>query len=164
MTKQFLSIIAFFLAFLSNSLCCQEISDHTIGLRLSESDGFWVEGSYQFKVTSNTRGELDLGVQGRRYFNALKSTGIYQWVFRINDDFNWFVGPGIGGGLVDSDTNLKREKSGTFGFVVGDIGIEYRFNFPLQVAADFRQEIYFDSYNDKDINFNLGLCARYRFN
>ncbi|WP_299897317.1 hypothetical protein [uncultured Aquimarina sp.] len=142
----------------------QDIPEHAIGLRLSESDGFWAEASYQARLSSDTRIELDLGVQGRNRYNALKLTGMYHWVFNIDGGLNWYVGPGIGGGLVDFDNDLdNRDDLEPFGFVTGDVGIEYHFDFPLQISLDFRPEIYFDDYNDDDIIFNLGLSARYKF-
>ncbi|WP_298539351.1 hypothetical protein [uncultured Aquimarina sp.] len=142
----------------------QDISEHAIGLRLSESDGFWAEATYQAGLSSDTRIELDLGVQGRNRFNAVKLTGMYQWVFNIDGGLNWYVGPGIGGGLIDFDDDIdNRDNLETFGFVTGDVGIEYNFDFPLMISLDFRPEIYFDDYTDDDIIFNFGLSARYKF-
>ncbi|MDH7445670.1 hypothetical protein [Aquimarina sp. 2201CG14-23] len=142
----------------------QNISEHAIGLRLSESDGFWAEASYQARLSSKTRAELDLGVQGKSTFNALKLTGIYQWVFNIDGGLNWYVGPGIGGGLVDFDNDVNnRDDLESFGFVTGNVGIEFNFDFPLLISLDFRPEIYFDDYTNDDIIFNLGLSARYKF-
>lgn len=142
----------------------QDIPEHAIGLRLSESDGFWAEATYQARLSSDTRIELDLGVQGRNRYNALKITGIYHWVFNIDGGLNWYVGPGIGGGLVDFDDDLdNRGDLETFGFVTGDVGIEYNFDFPLMVSFDFRPEIYFDDYSNNDVIFNLGISARYKF-
>nr|WP_299254742.1 hypothetical protein [uncultured Aquimarina sp.] len=146
------------------SLQAQDIPEHAVGLRLSESDGFWAEATYQAKLSSDTRIELDLGVQGRNQFSALKLTGMYQWVFNIDGGLNWYVGPGIGGGLVNFDDDLdNRGDLETFGFVTGDVGIEYNFDFPLMISLDFRPEIYFDNYIEEDIIFNLGLSARYKF-
>ncbi|MBW1296065.1 hypothetical protein [Aquimarina litoralis] len=142
----------------------QDVPEHAIGLRLSESDGFWAEASYQAGLNSDSRIELDLGVQGRNRFNALKLTGMYHWVFNIDGGLNWYVGPGIGGGLVDFDNDLdNRDDLETFGFVTGDVGVEYHFDFPLLISIDFRPEIYFDDLTDDDIIFNLGVSARYKF-
>jgi len=147
------------------SVYSQDIADHAIGLRLSESNGFWAEASYQAGLSSDTRIELDFGVQGRTNFNAIKLTGIYQWVFNIDGGLNWYVGPGIGGGLVDYDRNVDdRDNLESFGFITGNVGIEYNFDFPLLISLDFRPEIYFDEYTNDDVNFNLGLSARYKFN
>ena len=147
------------------SIRSQEISKHTIGLRLSESDGFWAEASYQVALNSKNRIELGLGIQSKRSYNALKLTGIYQWVFTIDKGFNWYVGPGIGGGFVDFDSSFSEKNDlKTFGLIAGDIGIEYNFDFPLLISLDFRPEIYFDNYtNDDDISFNFGVSARYKF-
>lgn len=146
------------------SVKAQDIPEHAIGLRLSESNGFWAEASYQAGLSTDTRIELGLGVQGRNRYNALKITGMYHWVFNIDGGLNWYVGPGIGGGLVDFDNDLdNRDDLETFGFVTGDVGVEYHFDFPLQISLDFRPEIYFDDYNEDDIIFNLGLSARYKF-
>ncbi|AXT49420.1 hypothetical protein D1818_00760 [Aquimarina sp. BL5] len=162
MTKRIFIITTLLLASIF-TVQAQDISEHAIGLRLSESDGFWAEATYQAKLSSDTRIELDLGVQGRNQFNAVKITGMYQWVFNIDGGLNWYVGPGIGGGLVDFDTDLDNRDLETFGFVTGDVGIEYNFDFPLMISLDFRPEIYFDDYTDDDIIFNLGLSARYKF-
>lgn len=162
MTKRIFIITTLLLASIF-TVQAQDISEHAIGLRLSESDGFWAEATYQAKLSSDTRIELDLGVQGRNQFNAVKITGMYQWVFNIDGGLNWYVGPGIGGGLVDFDTDLDNRDLETFGFVTGDVGIEYNFDFPFMISLDFRPEIYFDDYTDDDIIFNLGLSARYKF-
>jgi len=157
-------IIATLLLSTMTTVQAQNIPEHALGLRLSEGDGFWAEASYQAALSSKTRVELDAGVQGRTSFSALKLTGIFQWVFNIDGGLNWYVGPGIGGGLVDFDNRIEnRGNLETFGFVTGDVGIEYSFDFPLLISVDFRPEIYFDEYNNDDIIFNVGLSARYKF-
>lgn len=164
MTKH-VSIIITFLFLGIYSIQSQEISEHTVGLRLSEGDGFWAEASYQNALSSTTRIEFGLGIQGRRNYKAFKLIGIYQWVFTIDGGLNWYVGPGIGGGLVDFDADVtNNDDLATFGFITGDIGIEYNFDFPLLISLDFRPEIYFDSYTNDDIIFNFGLSARYKLN
>jgi hypothetical protein len=164
MTKH-LFIIVTLLFLCTYTIQSQEISKHTVGLRLSEGDSFWAEASYQNALSKKTRIELGLGLQGRRSYNALKLIGIYQWVFNIDGGLNWYVGPGIGGGLVDYNSTIVRDDGlTTFGFVTGDIGIEYNFDFPLLISLDFRPEIYFDNYTNDDIIFNFGLSARYKFN
>jgi len=170
MTKQIFIVILFFFISSNSAIKAQEIADHAIGLRISDSDNsLWAEASYQAALSSKNRVELDLGLQKRNYFNALKVTGIYQWVFNIDGSLNWYTGPGIGGGLIDYDTNFDndlddRNNLETFGFITGNIGIEYSFDFPLLVSLDFRPEIYFDDYTtNDDLNFNIGLSARYKF-
>ena len=58
-----------------------------------------------------------------------------------------------------------NDDSGTFLFVAGDIGIEYNFDFPLQLSLDFRPEVYFgdDDYRENNFGPDLALGARFRF-
>lgn len=145
----------------------QEISQNAIGLRLGDSDGFGPEVNYQRALGDNNRLELGLGWHSKRYWDAVKVTGIYQWVWNIEGGFNWFAGPGAGVGLVsydryDDDYHYDRhKKSKAFAFITGDIGIEYGFDFPLLLSLDFRPQFNL-GYRD-DVNFDVGLSARYQF-
>src|SRR5690606_17438398 len=111
-------------AFASNA---QEISPNAIGLRLGDSDGLGVgaEISYQRALGDANRLEIDLGWRNSTHYDAFKLTGLYQWVFPIEGNFNWYVG--AGGGLASfSDNNPHDNDYGdTFVFLSGDIGIEY---------------------------------------
>ncbi|WP_378188062.1 hypothetical protein ACE939_06475 [Aquimarina sp. W85] len=162
MMKKILLIFALILGGLT-TVQSQQISKHALGLRLSDSNGFWAEASYQAATSSDNRIELNLGAQGENFYNAIKLTGLYEWVFQIDGGLNWYVGPGIGGGIVDYDNDFRRDDTDSFGFVTGTVGIEYNFDFPLLISLDFRPELYFDNYNNDDVNFNLGLSARYQF-
>ncbi|WP_103863880.1 hypothetical protein [Aquimarina sp. I32.4] len=162
---KYLFFLFIFLSISTHTVLSQEISEHSIGLRLSNGDGFWAEASYQNALSTNTRVELGLALQGKSTYKAIKLTGIHQWLFTIDNGLNWYTGPGIGGGALDYDTRIDgRDDKKTFGFITGNIGIEYNFDFPLLISFDFRPEIYFDSYSNNDISFNFGLSARYQFN
>ncbi|KAA1245039.1 hypothetical protein [Aquimarina sp. RZ0] len=164
MTKHFFFLITFLMVSIT-TVQSQDISEHTIGLRLTESDGFWAEASYQAALGSNNRIELNAGLRGVNGFSAIKLIGMYQWVFNINEGLNWYVGPGIGGGLADFDSDFDGDDDlEVFGFVTGDIGLEYNFDFPLLISFDFRPEFFFDKILDDDIIFNFGISARYQFN
>ena len=68
---------------------------------------------------------------------------------------------GWGGGL--GSWNVKdTDASDTYIFVAGVVGIEYTFDFPLQVSLDFRPEIGFSDVYD-GFNADFGLSARYQF-
>ncbi|WP_136668081.1 hypothetical protein [Flavobacterium sp. H122] len=147
---------------------------NAIGLRLGDNDGFGAEVSYQRWLSKTNRLEADLGwrnINNGRYnnhFNAAKLVGIYQWVWDIDNGFKWYAGPGAGVGVWRYNDNVNDvSDSGSFLVLAGDIGIEYNFDFPLQLSLDFRPEIYFsDDYDDiNDGNFgpDFGLSARYRF-
>lgn len=145
----------------------QDISENAIGLRIGDSDGFGAEVSYQRALGSNNRLELDLGLRSGSDYNGFKLAGIYQWVWNIDGGFNWYAGPGAGLGSYGYkyyDVNDRKVKSNqTFGFIAGDIGIEYIFDIPLMLSLDFRPEIAFgNDYND-DLDFDIALGIRYRF-
>ncbi len=149
----------------------QDISKNAIGLRLGDSDGFGAEVSYQRGLSQKNRLEFDLGWRNRNnyyYNNArfVKLTGLYQWVWNIEGDFNWYVG--AGGGIANGSYNYKDEgkrytDNYTYAFIAGDIGIEYLFDFPLQLSLDFRPEVYFSDRVKDDYGSDIGISARYRF-
>lgn len=143
----------------------QQVSKNAIGLRLGDNDGFGGEVSYQRKLSSNNRLELDLGWRNSKDIDAVKLTALYQWVWNIDKGFYWYLG--VGGGLGSWNYDKKNyDDNGTFVFVAGDIGIEYNFDVPLQLSLDFRPELYFNSdvYPSDDFGPDIALAIRYRFN
>ena len=142
----------------------QDISKNTLGLRLGDNDGFGAEISYQRDLTANNRLELDLGWRNSKEVDAIKLAGLYQWLWNIDKGFNWYAGAGGGVGSWSYSTNGQSD-SGTFLFIAGDLGIEYNFDFPLQLSLDIRPEIYLNSNDYRENNFgpDLALGVRYKF-
>jgi len=162
MIKRIVFIAGFLLASVA-SVQAQEIAKHALGLRLGDDDGFGAEISYQLGLGENNRLELDLGWRDFEFADAIKITGLYQWVFNIDGGFNWFVGPGGGLVFVDYDNDFPGgDDSETYLFLAGDIGLEYNFDIPLVISLDFRPEIGFGD-NDDDLDFDLGFGIRYQF-
>jgi hypothetical protein len=137
----------------------QEIADNAIGLRMGSSDGFGTEVSYQRALGGNNRLEINLGWRSASDYDGFKLTGLYQWVWQLEGDFNWYAGAGGGLGSYSFDNNRGND---TFAFVAGDIGIEYSFDFPLLLSLDFRPELGFGDFND-NLNFDIALGVRYQF-
>ncbi|MFV0565394.1 MAG: hypothetical protein ACK5NB_06120 [Flavobacteriaceae bacterium] len=163
MKKLFLSTFALFGFVLTFN--AQNIADNAIGLRIGDNDGFGAEISYQRALGDNNRLEADLGWRSGKNHDGFKITGLYQWVFPLEGDFNWYVG--AGGGIASYSWDyvsegVKMDDSETSIFVGGDIGIEYSFDFPLQLSLDLRPEIGFGDYND-DLDFDIALGIRYQF-
>lgn len=131
----------------------QQIADNAIGIRVGDNNGFGTEINYQRAISENNRLEFGLGWNSSSKANGFKLTGIYQWVWNIDGDFNWYAG--AGGGVGSS-------KSNSFIFVAGDIGIEYDFDIPLLISLDIRPEIGFGNYRN-DLGFDIGLGLRYQF-
>ncbi|QLE02644.1 hypothetical protein HX109_14155 [Galbibacter sp. BG1] len=145
----------------------QEIAKNALGLRLGDGDGFGAEISYQRGIGGNNRLEFDLGWRDSKKYDAFRITGLYQWVFPIEGDFNWYVGAGGGLGAYDRDDDFDDfddddDDGGAYGFVAGDIGIEYNFNIPLLLSLDFRPEVGFNDFDD-DFDFDIALGIRYQF-
>ncbi|WP_040249185.1 hypothetical protein [Psychroserpens mesophilus] len=161
MKRLCLVAVAFF-GFITAS-SAQDISDNAIGIRLGDSDGFGAEISYQRALGDNNRLELDLGLRSGNNYNGFKLAGLYQWVWQLDGNFNWYAGAGGGIGSYSFD-NVPRgfDDSETFLFLAGDIGIEYNFDIPLQLSIDARPEFGFGDYRD-DLDFDIALGVRYRF-
>jgi len=156
---------AFLLIGLVFSANAQEISKNALGLRIGDNDGFGGEISYQRGLSSNNRLEFDLGWRNSKDVDAFKIVGLYQWVWNIDGGFNWYAGVGAGVGSWSYNKNDFKD-SGSFVLAAGDIGIEYLFDFPLQLSLDFRPEMYFGGdYADSRDGFgpDIALGIRYRF-
>lgn len=139
---------------------------NALGLRIGDNDGFGGEISYQRYLSENNRLEFDLGWRDSDNVDAFKLVGLYQWVFVLEDRFNWYVGAGAGIGSFDVDNdfdNFVDDDSGTFALVAGDIWIEYNFDIPLLLSLDIRPELGFnDAYSD-DLDLDIALGIRYQF-
>lgn len=146
----------------------QDISKNALGLRLGSNDGFGGEISYQRKIDSDRRLEFDLGWRSNDFSDAIKLTGLHQWVWNIDKGFNWYAG--IGGGIASyggkdfkiGNTTYKGENDFAV-FAAGDIGIEYNFDIPIQLSLDFRPEFYFSDGINENYGSDIALGIRYRF-
>ncbi|MBC2840497.1 hypothetical protein [Robiginitalea sp. SC105] len=161
-----LRILTIFCLLATAGLSAQNISDHALGLRLGDSDGFGAEISYQKSIARSNRVEVDLGWRDNRNFDAFKLTGVYQWVRILDGNFNWYYGVGGGLGSVDFDRDFDVDNDGgLFVFAAGDIGIEYNFDIPLLLSLDFRPElglVGYDGFSD-NFDFDIALGIRYQF-
>ncbi len=160
MYRIFIGIVLFMTTFFAQA---QEIADNTIGLRFGDDDGLGAEISYQKAISEINRIEAGLAWRSGNNYNAFKFTGTYQWVFPIESisSMNWYVGAGGGIGSWSVKNNYIGG-SGTFLFAAGDIGLEYKFEFPLLISLDFRPELGFVSYNN-DLGLDIALGVRYVF-
>ena len=133
-----------------------------IGLRLGSGFGGGAEISYQQPLSKDNRLEVDLGLNSWGF----GLNGVYQWVWDLSDladGFNWYagVGAGIGSYNFNYATNTHSPSDFSIG-VLGQIGIEYRFEIPLTLSLDYRPGIYLvPSLNGSYDGICIG--ARYRF-
>ncbi|WP_272149924.1 hypothetical protein [Tenacibaculum aiptasiae] len=146
--KKILLTIGLFLA--AFTMQAQDISENAIGVRFGDNNGFGGEISYQRKLSDSNRLEIDLGI---RKGDAFKATGLYQWVWALEQNFQWFAGAGGGIASANSSTAI---------FAAGVVGIEYNFDIPLAISLDYRPEIGFSGFYD-GFQSDFGLGVRYRF-
>lgn len=141
----------------------QDIADNAIGLRFGGGNGIGVEISYQLKVNSVNRVEMDLGYKSNDSYDSFKLTGIYQWVWSIDDrGLNWYAGVGAGVGSISSNKD-ETVNEGAFLNADGNIGIEYDFDIPILISLDLRPELgVLGNYGDS-FDFDLALAVRYQF-
>ena len=137
----------------------QDIADNAIGLRLGDSDGFGTEISFQKGIGDNNRLEFGLGWRNSSSFSTIRAIGLYQWVWTLDGNFNWYAGAGGGVAFLSHDNDDLDE---TALLMAGNIGIEYNFNIPLLISLDFRPEFGFGDIND-DLDFDIALGIRYQF-
>jgi hypothetical protein len=147
MKKIVLVLGVFFLT--TFSINAQEVSDNAIGLRFNQGDGLGADVSYQKIMTDNNRLEVNLGLRAK--FNSFKGTGLYQWVWSLEDKFNWYAGFGAG---------YDSGYAALYG--AGVVGIEYNFNAPLLISIDYRPEIGITGNYD-GLGGNFALAVRYQF-
>lgn len=140
----------------------QDISEHAIGIRTGDNDGFGYAISYQRKIKDINRIEVDLGFRDNKNFEAWKLTGLYHWVWNIDGGFNWYAGFGAGIGTYNNKFN--NDDDGLFVNADGNIGIEYNFEIPLLISIDFRPEFgIINDFGDNDLDLDIALGIRYQF-
>lgn len=110
--------------------------------------GYNLEASYQHALGNNFI-EVDAGLIG--YGRGIQATGIYDFVivspaWTSVGEWNLYAGPGISVGYRWHDKNwgVGNYKSWTHATILGiagQIGLEYTFDFNLQLAIDYRPMI-----------------------
>lgn len=143
----------------------QGISKNAIGLKFTSSRIAGGEVTYQRALGDNNRLELNLGFANGKHFSVVKITGLYEWVFPIENGFYWYVG--AGGSLGSwSHKHGSHKDDGAIVALSGIGGIEYHLKpAPFQFFIDLKPNIYITEYHDyNNINLEIGIGARYKFN
>ena len=133
------------------------------------------EVSLLYDMSQTNRIEADLGVGygvvTAHYHDALlgdytadhvvylaTASGSYQWMFNIIKGFGWFVGPAAQFGIGTHPNNDLYARLG----IGAQGGVEYKFDFPLQVSLDVRPMIDLFHLADPHGLFHLGVAAGVR--
>jgi len=152
---------------MTTSAFAQDGVKNAIGLRFGGNSGLGTEISYQRDLTRNNRLELNLGFRNNNDYDTFKVTGLYEWVWNIEGNFNWYAGAGAAVGNYKYNyydyKGRKYKDNGTFGLLTGTVGVEYNFDIPLQIALDVRPELYLNDSYRNGLYLDLGVAVRYRF-
>lgn len=139
-----------------------------VGLRI----GYGVEASYQHSMGDQNMIEVEAGLAG---FNAIEAAATYDWInpgglvipWEGKGKFNWYAGVGAGVGYFWGSFWYYPY---AFGGVAGRVGVEYTFDFPLQISVDYRPVIGVegnkygvDFYADGLYSGAIAVGARYTF-
>lgn len=109
--------------------------------------------------------EFGLGLDNGFSTSSFHVDGIYNFMILEPDrtpvgHWGFYAGPGAS---VAVWKNSDDENTVYAGFL-GNVGLEYTFNFPLQLSIDFRPRLMFgDGRVRGDGPFSLGLGVRYAF-
>ena len=135
----------------------QDIS-RAAGLRFGGIDESYAELSYQQPLWGAYRAEANVGIS----LWGTSFSALFQKVWDLSalgNGFNWYAG----GGLLLGEQNLGRYDK-AFGMgILGQAGIEYNFNIPLQFSLEYRPLLYFITEGDQLNLDGLILSVRYRF-
>ena len=127
---------------------------------------YGLEASYQHYVGGENFVEANLGFC---YFSALNATATYNFMiaqpaWTARGEWGFYAGPGASVGL-----DLIGRSEFVFG-IVGQVGLEYTFWFPLQLSVDLRPQIGFAAgnggarfYTEGMFGFVPTIGVRYRF-
>jgi hypothetical protein len=158
-----LLILAFGLM-ISGSIVSQEVERiHRVGLRgvyRNDPNTFWgAEFSYQIKLKGMRRLEMDMGWLESTSWDLFQITGIYQWQLIRKGGFSFYTGPGLGFGYAGYGYGEDR----LYGLVAANVGVDYTFRLPLQIAIDWRPEYSILNQIDDDITNQFGFAIRLAF-
>lgn len=99
------------------------------------------------------------GYDAAQSYYVTTATGAYHWQFNIIKGLGWFIGPAAQIGLgADRDHDFYlRLAAGA------QAGVQYKFDFPLQVSLDVRPMVDFVHLNDPKSLFDFGVAAGVRY-
>lgn len=142
-----------------------------MGARINDGWGLGAEFSMQKIFSDANRLELDLGLSWwdvASYHHLYTTvTGAYHWTFPIVAGLQWFVGPGAQVGIHSEKWDGDDVAHTHFRLAaVGQVGIEYNFDFPLQLALDARPGIDLLGFGREAHDYwvySYAFSIRYRF-
>jgi hypothetical protein len=132
-----------------------------------------VRGSFAFDEISHAGGEIsfqkDVGRIGRREtdigwwtssrWDVLKFTLVRQWKWTPARRLNFYGGPGFGVGYIIH----AFDHNDFFASANLNVGVDYTFAFPIQLALDWRPEWTVINNFGTPLGYNIGFAVRFSF-
>lgn len=151
------------LAILIGSMAVTLAQPKSIGGRLGN---YGVDVSYEHNVLRGADFlEFGLGLDNGFSTSEFHVDGIYNFMIVEPDwtpagHWGFYAGPGASVALWKNDENENTVYAG----FVGNVGLEYTFDFNLQLSVDFRPRLMFgDGGLETNNPFSLGIGVRYAF-
>ena len=136
---------------------------HRFGVRGAykndEVDMWGAEASYQLYLKGIRRLEMDFGGMSSNTWDIFQATFIYQWCFVEVGGLTLYAGPGAGIGYA----NYGYGEDKFYGVIAGNIGIDYTFRLPLQLAIDYRPEYSAWQEVGKELTNQVAFAVRLAF-
>jgi hypothetical protein len=150
------------------SLSLVSAQQNAIGLKL----GWGADLSYQRYLNDANRLEFNLGLNSFESNSPFTLSGAYQWVWDLSQlapGFQWYAGVGAMCGIWSQEKvtvagqTIVEGKTHFYVWAIGNVGIEYNFDFPLQLALDWTPALRitpdFGGFGADGVKF----AARWRF-
>ncbi len=131
-----------------------------LGVRI----GYGVDLSYENYAGGSNFLEFELGLDNGYKADAFHVDGVYNFMIAAPDwtsagSWGFYGGPGASVSVFNGD-----DANSVYAGIVGNLGLEYTFNIPLQISLDIRPRLMFGNggvWSDGILSFGLGL--RYAF-
>lgn len=131
--------------------------------------GYGIDVSYENYAFGDDFLEFELGLDNGYSANNFHVDGIYNIMIMQPDwtpDGKWgfYAGGGASVAVWDSSDAHENHENVVYAGFVGNVGLEYTFDFPLQLSVDCRPRLMFgDGKVRKDGPFTVGIGVRYAF-
>ena len=148
------------------SLSLVSAQQNAIGLKFGGTSGNNADISFQHFLNDANRLEFNLGMNGfgnDATFFVL--SGAYQWVWDLSQlapGFKWYAGVGAMAGMFNYKI-LNENHNDFYLWAIGNVGIEYNFEFPLQLALDWTPALRLTPDAGDFGGEWIKLAARWRF-
>lgn len=122
-------------------------------------DLWGAEASYQIYLKGIRRLEIGVGGMSSNTWNIFQTTFIYQWCLVEVGGLTMYAGPGAGIGYALYGYGEDK----FYGVAAANVGIDYTFRWPFQIAVDYRPEYSAWQKVGKELTNQVAIAVRLAF-